>query len=79
MAPPAPDREAAGTEALSHFTGVVAIRQLQDELSAEAQMLRRFMSTNACQQLLTLIFCKGNLGRFWARHIDLLWAQDTGT
>src|SRR5215475_15782747 len=41
MAPPAPDRRTCGAEAPGHVRGCQALRQQEDHVSAEAQVLGR--------------------------------------
>src|SRR5262249_56008190 len=43
---PAPDRGAGRTETACHGGGSQAIRQQEDNLCPEAQLLRRFLGTN---------------------------------
>src|SRR5919199_5719198 len=54
MATPAPDRGTGGAEAPGHVGGRQALRQQEDHMGAEAQVLGRFMGTDQRVERLAL-------------------------
>jgi hypothetical protein len=55
MAPPPPDRDAAGPQVAGDLASIVPRRQLEDNVGAEAEVLGRFMGTDERQELLALV------------------------
>ena len=72
MAPPPPDRDAAGPQGAGDLASLAPLSQLQDNVGAEAEVLERFMSTNERQELLALVCRERYAGRFGTRHSGLL-------
>ena len=62
MASPAPDRDACGAEAAGHVGCSEALRQAEDHLGSEAQVLGRLMGTDQREELLALLFESGTAG-----------------
>src|SRR5882724_11253656 len=71
VAPPPPHSEAARPQAASHFTGIVPVREVQNNLRTEAQVLGRFMRTDEGEEFLAFALCKAHLGCFRTRHLRL--------
>src|SRR5262252_6074416 len=67
VATPAPDRGARRTEAVCHGGGSQALRQQQDNLCAETQMLRRFVGTDHRMERLTLFLRERDCRRLGTR------------
>jgi len=68
MASPPPDRETTCPQPACHFTGIVPVREVQNNLRTEAEMLGRFMRTDEGEQLLAFALPKGPWRCFRTRH-----------
>ena len=68
MASPPPDRETACPQQACHLTSIVPVREVQNNLRTEAEMLGRFMRTDEGEKLLAFAFLKGHWRCFRTRH-----------
>src|SRR5262249_20565026 len=78
VATPAPDRGACGAEAPGHVGCRQALRQQEDHVGSEAQVLGRLMGTDHRVERLALLFCKWHGRRLGARHRQLLYSSGRG-
>src|SRR5262245_24531011 len=74
VATPSPDCGACGAEATGHVGCRQALRQQEDDVSAEAQVLGRLMGTDHRVKRLALLLGKWHGRRLGARHSRLLYS-----
>jgi hypothetical protein len=71
--------EPTGPQEASHLTSIVPVREVQDNLRAEAEVLERFMGTDEVEESLAFLLCKAYIGRFGTPHLRLRLTEDMMT